>query len=177
MELSKSNKIMIEISQRGYKVDERGDVYFKGKKRSLVFDKMGYCNFTVRVNSDGKSVCRRIWVHRLQAYQKFGNEMFKDNIQVRHFNGISTDNSYVNILIGTVSENHFDKSPEIRKRMAIMASSKNRRFSDEEIREINEDKKGGMSYNQLIKKYKTSKSTLSYIFNKAIYNGNSSLTY
>lgn len=40
-------------------------------------------------------------IHRLQAYQKFGDKIYEDGIVVRYLNGDRYDNSYDNIGIGT----------------------------------------------------------------------------
>lgn len=172
MKRSNNYKVLICAFKKGYVVNKKGEVFFKNKKRSLIFDTKGYYSFTIRIYSQemGKDVFRRVWVHRLQAYQKFGKRIFKSGIEVRHLNGNCRDNSFENILIGTASQNQMDKLAGVRTNMAIMAASSMRRFTDDQVKEINDDRKNGMSYNALAKKYQTSKSTLSYFFNKAHYN-------
>jgi len=60
-------------------------------------------------------------VHQLQAYQKFGQEMFQQGIQVRHLNGDKLDNSWDNIAIGTASENQMDIPAELRRTRSVRA--------------------------------------------------------
>ena len=162
---------MVYASKKGYTVNKVGEVFYKTKKRSLVFDTKGYLSFTISIKIKGIRYCRRVWVHKLQAYQKYGRKMFREGFQVRHLDGDCKNNDWNNILIGSASQNQMDKPAEKRRMLAIRASYKNRRFSDEEVKSINEDRKNGMPYGQILKKYKTSKGTLSYLFNKAIYNG------
>lgn len=175
MKLSKTHNNLIAAYNKGYVVDEKGDVYYKNRKRILIPDTHGYATFTIRVfDADlSKDVFRRIWVHQLQAYQKFGRKIFKKNVQVRHLNSKRLDNSFDNIGIGSPSKNAMDKPKETRQIMAIIASHKNRVLTDEQIKELVIDRNLGMNYDKLMSKYGiTSKGTLSYIINKAHYNSN-----
>ena len=95
--------------------------------------------------------------------------MFRDGIQVRHLNGDPKDNSWDNIAIGTQSDNMMDIPIEERVRKAKLASSKIRRFTDEQVAMIRSDRAAGMTYSKLCQKYDTSKGTLSYMFNEAQY--------
>ncbi len=167
-----NDKVMIFASKKGYKVDDKGNVTYNKRVRALVKDTKGYYSFTIRIydKTKKKDVFRRVWVHKLQAYQKFGKAMLKDGIQVRHFDGNEINNSNENILIGTQSDNMMDRPEHLRKSLAINASKKNRVFTDQEIKLINQDRKEGLTYKKLVEKYNTSKSTLSYIFNNAQYN-------
>ena len=69
-----------------------------GKQLSIGKSSKGYLSFNIRLSKGSKPT--RSFVHRLQAFQKFGEKIFKDGIVVRHLNGVSTDNSYDNIGIG-----------------------------------------------------------------------------
>ena len=88
---------------------------------------------------------------------------------MRHLNGNYDDNSWDNIALGTSSQNANDRDPLERKIHALKTSWNNRRFSEEQIKQIKIDRANGLSYNALIEKYNTSKSTLSYLFNHALY--------
>lgn len=103
------NKLVVASSQ-GYRVDKDGSVIFPGKQKKLT-NTNGYLLFSI--NSSKKAL--RIYLHRLQAYQKYGDSIFEDGIEVRHLNGNSLDNSYDNISIGTHTDNMRDKSPYVRK--------------------------------------------------------------
>ncbi len=172
MEISFANKLMVYASKRGYVADKDGAIYFKGRKRSLVIDSRGYLNFCVSMYNEvrGKRIISRVWVHRLQAYQKYGDDMFKEGVQVRHFNSNNKDNSSDNILIGTPSQNAMDKPEHLRKSMAINASYKNRILTNEQVKELIIDRSEGMSYGKLMKKYNiSSKGTISFIIQKSLY--------
>lgn len=57
------------------------------------------------------------------AYQKYGDRIYNPRMVVRHLDGNPLNNSWENIAIGTQSENNMDKPPELRRRMAVHASS------------------------------------------------------
>ena len=147
----------------GYKIDKSGICFNrKGIKVNGSKNKSGYILIGARIN--GKIA--KVPIHRMQAYQKFGENMYIDGIEVRHLNGISTDNSYKNIEIGTHSENMMDQSKEARK---TKASNANKKYSDKLILEMKTDSINKISYNGIMKKYGiSSKGTLSYILNKRI---------
>lgn len=110
-----------------------------------------------------------ITYHFLVAFEKFGDRFFQENIHVRHLNGNSFDNSHENIDIGTPLENSMDRLPLERKIHAVKTAWHNRKFSDEQVKQIRVDREGGMSYNKLAAKYNVNKSTLSFLFNESIY--------
>ena len=147
----------------GYKVDENGNCFNKkGLKVNGTKNKNGYITIGVRING----LTAKIQVHRIQAYQKFGDKIYKKGIEVRHLNGVASDNSYKNIEIGTHSENMMDQSKEARE---TKASNANKKYSDKLILEMKTDSINKISYNGIMKKYGiSSKGTLSYILNKRI---------
>jgi hypothetical protein len=166
MEISIINKVMVYASEKGYTVDEKGDVYFKNKKRSLNLCRSDYYNFTVKIEVEGVLKCTRVWVHKLQAYQKFKEKMFESNIEVRHLNGNQLDNSHENISIGNHSENMLDIPKNIRLSKAIHASSFIKKHNHEEIVKLYNE---GMSYGKIMKKLSIkSKGTISFIVRKSI---------
>ena len=149
---------VIEALNKGYVVNILGEV-ISPKERVLktLKSKSGYHRFTFRLNSERVTVS----VHRLQAYQKYGDEMFKEGILVRHVNGDSLDNSFKNIKIGTQSDNMMDIPQEIR----IQKSS----HPVHNHKDIIKDREDGMSYDNIMKKYNiSSKGTISYIVNKSL---------
>ncbi len=167
MKLSLANKNILLFNKLGYYINKDGIMYNpKGKiiKGSI---RQGYYTTGIRVNGNTLS----IKMHKLQAYQKYGNAIFNENIVVRHLNGESTDNSWNNIAIGTYKDNSNDIPKNKRISIAIKISSKNRRFTDEEVKQIIKDRNEGLSYSALCKKYNTIRSTLSYFFNRAYYTG------
>lgn len=95
---------------RGYRIDENGDVFSPSMKLNLMKNAGVYLFFTIRVNEK----CYKVMAHRFQAYFKYGDNMFEKGIVVRHLNGNSMDNSIDNIAIGTQSDNMMDIPKELR---------------------------------------------------------------
>ena len=147
-----------EAYKRGYRVNSKGQVIgIKNNILSLSFNKYGYASFNIRFN---KKVTR-VFVHRLQAYQKFGESMFEEGILVRHLDGNSKNNSENNILIGTNSDNMMDKS-ELSRKLGSSSPKHNHK-------QILEDYNNGMNYTEIMSKHNiSSKGTVSFIINSSI---------
>ena len=157
---------MVCAFEKGYTVNEEGDVYYKDRKRSLNLDSKGYYNFTVKVTIDGNVKCTRVWVHRLQAYQKFKEKMFENNIEVRHLDSNCLNNKKGNIGIGTPKENASDKHPNVRMRAALIATSFVKIHNHEEIVRLHNE---GLSYKKIMQKLNiSSKGTINFIIKKSM---------
>ena len=178
MEKISIRKLATKIAfDKGYRI--RNNIAFSPKGNELKIQRKKrvthcYRSFVVSVSSKNSSLFSKrkticLPYHLLVAYEKFGESFFDENIHIRHLNGNYDDNSWNNIVIGTASENSLDRDELERKIHATKASWHNRKFSDEQIKQIKIDRGNGLSYNALIEKYNTSKSTLSYLFNHALY--------
>ena len=149
----------------GYRVTRKGILLnSNGDEMSCRLDKHGYYERTLRVNSQDKK-WTHLMIHRLQAYQKYGDKIYEPGIQIKHLNGNSTDNSYNNIGIGTAHDNAMDKDVAVRLSSSRMtAKSLPLRYSKEKILSIKNDRKNGLTYGEIMKKYGiSSKGTVSYI--------------
>ena len=121
----------------------------------------GYIRLGIRI--EGKK--DYVMVHRLQAYQKYGDKMFEKGIVVRHLNGNPKDNSWDNIAIGTASQNMMDIPAHIRMAKSLHATSFHRKHDKETIRKYYES--NGLSYKKTMEKFNiSSKGTLWFILNK-----------
>ena len=159
IELSRNNKALLQSFNKGYRVDKDGLLI---SPRELVLkqklNNKGYKYFGVKYL--GKVV--QVMIHRLQAYQKYGDAMFKSGIVCRHLNNIATDNSIDNIAIGTQSENMMDLPKEVRVRLA--SNPKHNHL--EMLKDYYEN---GLSYGGLMDKYDIkSKGTISNIVTKSL---------
>jgi hypothetical protein len=108
--ISKQNRITKIAFERGYRVSACGNKVSGIKCSELRLstqNKRGkfYRSFNIRV--EGMST--RVYVHKLQAFQKFSETMFAEGTVVRHMNDKSLDNSYENIEIGSQLDNMMDK--------------------------------------------------------------------
>lgn len=110
--LSKQNRLVVLAFDKGYRVSECGEKIFNPKGKELKTHsqcKKGkyYRSFNIMCPVD-KNVTR-VYLHKLQAYQLFGEKMFEPDMVVRHMNDISTDNSQTNLKLGTQMVNMMDK--------------------------------------------------------------------
>ena len=143
---------------KGYGVSRAGEIINpKSNQIKGFFDKDGRNYFNLR----GGESFLKISVAKLQAFQKFGDESFKEGIIVRHLNQIATDNSYDNIAIGTRSDSMFDQSAEQRLARSKHASSFIQKYEHEEVYQFYKECK---SYKKTMEKFGiSSKGTLNYI--------------
>jgi hypothetical protein len=174
--LSKASGHIMYASARGYRVLRDGRVKsftgrilklrarFKGKGRRALDDP--YLEFCA-ANEEGQA--RGVLVHRLQAYQKFGLEMFVSGLVVRHKNNITTDNAWSNIILGTYSENIMDKPAEVRRAQAQAAAIAKRRLTMEDARDIRLAKAQGAKATELCCEYQIGLSSIYAIVNNQSY--------
>lgn len=169
MELSKKNIALLHTYSRGTRISKCGKIIItkRGKLEQRYFVN-GYPVMGVRID---KKVYKVGW-HRLQAFQKYGDEIFKEGIVVRHKNGIKTDCSFDNILIGTQKDNSNDIPEEQRRKYAINASNHIKKHNSKDIISYYNNVK---SYKKTMEKFNiSSKGTLHYILNsKKEYDKNS----
>ena len=145
----KLKKVLEWVINNGWEIDQNGQITNpKGeiKKGSLTY---GYLKVGIKIPElDISSYALKI--HKFQAYKKYGEEIFQPGIVVRHLNGIKTDNSWGNIIIGTQSDNMMDRPEEERK-----SHSKDRKRVSEEVKlQLIREREGGKSYGQISKEYK-----------------------
>ena len=157
--MEKSQEIVKFAYKSGYHATNEGEIISpRGNKLKLKIGKLkndSYKRFCVYFQNRVYSMK----VHRLCAYQKYGDSMFEKGIVVRHLNGDSLDNSLNNIAIGTASDNMMDMPKEQRVRKAYIASKAAQR---KDWSEIDASRESGMSYKQLRKIYGVPLSSLSY---------------
>ena len=125
MEISKRNTAVVAAHTKGYKVADGEVLSPRGRilKCSKIVDKRsGYVLRRFNVSVTGEKWPMNVMVHKLAAYQKFGEAVFVEGIQVRHLDGDSLNNRTDNIAIGTCAQNHMDKPAECRKKAAASAN-------------------------------------------------------
>lgn len=152
---------------KGYTVTKEGillnrnGIQVKGRIKDR---KRDYYNFDIRIGPRKENKKVHCMIHRLQAYQKFGDKIYEKGIVVRHLNGDRYDNSYDNIDIGTNKDNKNDIPKEL---VSINCGQISRKSSKETIESIRKDYENGMSYSNIMIKYNiSSKGTVHYIIHK-----------
>jgi hypothetical protein len=150
------------LYNKGYRITNCGSILnHKGVEINGYKNQKGYISISIKVDGNPK----KCPAHRLQAYQKYGDKLYEDGLEVRHKNGIKTDNSWDNILIGTHKENMMDIPEHIRIAIATYASSFNKKHDKEAI--IKWHNENGKSYKKTMEHFNiSSKGTLHFILNK-----------
>lgn len=163
MRLTAFTQLAVEAYRRGYRIRDDGTVISPYGRTVGWKATSGYYAITLRV---GK---KATWthVHFLAAYQRFGERALSADVQVRHLNGNTLDNSKGNIAIGSQSDNQMDIHPEIRRQRA--ATSNRRKLTFEQAQQLRKDHKNGTPYSVLMHRYGVSKATVSYIVTKRTY--------
>lgn len=157
----KNNSYLLKAVELGYKVD-KGVVSYNGSTLKSILSKKGYYIFSVRIESKPKTVL----IHRLVAYQKYGDVIFQKEVEVRHLDGNKLNNLESNIVIGSHSDNMMDRLVQDRINHAILASKHIQLYKHSEVINFYNECK---SYKKTMEKFGiTSKGTLHYILNKSI---------
>ena len=148
------------VTKEGILLNRNG-IQVKGRIKDR---KRDYYNFDIRIGPRKENKKVHCMIHRLQAYQKFGDKIYEKGIVVRHLNGDRYDNSYDNIDIGTNKDNKNDIPKEL---VFINCGQISRKYSKETIESIRKDYENGMSYSNIMIKYNiSSKGTVHYIIHK-----------
>lgn len=143
--LSLRQQALLTAYQKGYRVINGEVVYRNIKVKGYNRIHNGtYHTFSVQISPNKRS---EVPTHRLVAYQKFGNNIFKKGIVVRHLDSNSLNNKEENINIGTQSDNVMDRSEEARRISAIRATSFIKKHNHEAIVKM---KNEGMTYGQIM---------------------------
>lgn len=109
--------------ERGYRIDpDTGEVFWLNGERLSTKRAEGQQYPTVRFYVLGLSrPDYSVPVHKAVAYVIWGWAAFAPDIEVRHLDGNTENNTRQNLALGTSSRNQFDKPPEIRAAAAKAA--------------------------------------------------------
>ena len=145
------------IDKEGTLKNRKGNVVGKGKTKKYK-----------RIQTRLCGIQKDIFVHKLQAFSKYGREMYKDGIVVRHLDGNPSNNSWNNIAIGSARDNAMDIPKETRIRSGRIASAKTVKYGNvDEIRKYHID--NGNSYIKTMERFGiSSRGTLYHILKKRI---------
>lgn len=171
MTLNKNQQALLLAVIRGYKVTEDGvtvSPYGRDVGGVSYYGAYKIPYWVFGLNMDNIYSCK-VHSHRLMAYQKYGSVIFENNIQVRHLDTNSLNNSWSNIEIGSPAENSLDRSEDRRIASVYNASQRNRKWSDIDVKSMIRDRDHGMTYRDIMKKYNISTGGLHNILYKAKY--------
>jgi len=152
-------KALLKAYKNGYRVIDGIAYNPNGKQLIGTPDRKGY--IVIAPTKEDK-----VFIHRLVAYQKYGDIIFDSKVQVRHKDNNRKNNLDSNILIGDQSRNMMDRPKEQRLEISIKAATKKRRFTDEEMILIRKDYELFQSYDKVMEEWDiSSKGTLHYMLN------------
>ena len=117
--MNKNQLAVVEAHKKGYVVKDGTVFNKKGKRVNTHLHPRGYLVFQLGFQNSSYPVL----VHRLVAFQKYGNKLFKIGIQVRHLDCNKTNNADNNVCIGSCKDNALDRPIESRKQVARIARS------------------------------------------------------
>lgn len=158
--MNQSQQLIVETFQKGYRVVNGEVISPSGKTLATRLDTKGYLSFGRKID---RLRVRPVSVHRLLAYQKFGDKIFQPGIEVRHLDSICINNLDDNIDIGTPSQNSQDKPKHLRTKAALHAASFIKKYDHEEIIKRRSQ---GATYKQIMNEFGIpSKGTVSFITN------------
>ena len=158
--MNKLNLALLNAVEKGYYIDNEGNLFNKKNEQIIGYIYSKYKYFGIRYGIEKIN----IKFHRLQAYQKYKDEIFCKNIMVRHLDGNHLNNSINNISLGTAQDNSNDIPRELTKERAKYASSFLKKYNNNEIIEFHKISK---SYKETMFKFNiSSKGTLFYILKK-----------
>ena len=157
--MSQNNQALCAAFLKGYRVVNGNVVTPDGKPRvATLYD--GYLSFNFGINA--KQI--PVKVHRLVAYQKYGDDALLPGVHVRHLDGNTLNNLPENIAIGTPHDNSMDRPKANRIAHAAKGRQK---FSHEFVQSLRDDHASGIGYRQLSIKHGVPSSTLSYYLSKS----------
>lgn len=157
--MTKRSEAIREASLKGYVVRDGMVFSPKGNQRKLtrkVSRGMVYYSFNVNLSNSNRFP---IPVHRLVAFQKFGEAALERGIHTRHLDGNPLNNLEENIALGTPTENIMDRPKEDRQSHAAKAGQK---LTSEFVEKLRRDHADGLGYKKLRAKYGIGLSQLSY---------------
>ena len=99
-------KTLVSAYEKGYRIIN-GEPYDPSGKLLKVIKKNSYNWFSIRTGMRNNKFRNYVAIHRLIAYQKYGDKIFGEGIQVRHLDGNPSNNLDENIIIGTQSGHRY----------------------------------------------------------------------
>ena len=153
--MSKLNEQLVYAYEMGYRCIKNILTNPDGRILKGGIDKDGYKYF----HPFKKGL--NIKVHRLVAYQKYGDKLFEEEMEVRHFDNNKLNNSEDNIRIGTHQQNMMDIP---KKQRSINAGNHSRKYNPKEVKAFHTG-----SYKKTMEKFGiTSKGTLHNILHRVV---------
>lgn len=150
--MGKMNDAIVRAYELGYYVDAQGRS--RNPRDWILSPSITRKYYAICVPAKEKGKYVKIHVHRLCAYQKFGDEVFKPGIVVRHKDNDRLNNRPSNIFIGTSKENTHDGCQGRHGRPPAL--------SDEQIAEVRRMHEEGYTFTALSKIFDVDYTTIKH---------------
>lgn len=146
-----------------YRVSKEGDLLLNEVNVSdkTYQNNCGYIMFSIPFK---KNRTQSVFVHRLQAYQKFGKAIYQEDC-VRHLNGNCKDNSFENIEIGSFKENSNDISVEVKAKQYLKSALSQIKYPVKLRNKVRREFLRGLTVKELNKKYNIPERTIYSLVN------------
>ena len=151
------------ILSRWYSINERGELLRPDSSVAPTHpDQWGYLEYTTRARNHPVhgNWCIAVPVHRLVAYQKYGEAIFNRDLCICHTDNDKRNNSPSNLRLDTPSGNCQDKPKEMRVRCALAAARAQAKLTDADVAYIRSNK---MKLKDIQLRYGVSKSCASKV--------------
>lgn len=141
----------------GYSVSEFGVLLLNGVdvRSKISLNQTGYQVFSIPYKFYKTQI---VFVHRLQAYQKFG-ELLYQNECVRHKNDFRSDNSFDNIILGSFKDNASDLSLIVKAQQYLKSAHKMIKYPIPQRNKMREEYLAGERISDIASKYDMPRST------------------
>lgn len=131
----KRKAVLLAAYAKGYRVGDDGTPYNPKEKPLSTWLYEGYPAFGFW--HEGKKF--NVLVHRLQAYQIWGDDIFESGILVRHKDNDRLNPCRNNLKLDTAYENYHDNSDETNERTkANLKSQQRAEPTEEELQQMDE---------------------------------------
>lgn len=158
-----SRDAILFFFKEGYRVSDSGQLVKPDGTVAVTHQtRDGYHYYNTRLRNHPKygDWQPKVPVHRLAAFQLFGEKVFSPKLQVCHTDGNAGNNELRNLRLGTPSENMMDIPESVRRTKALKAARTRAKLSDADVRRIRE---GGLTLKQIMAQYGLSKCCASYV--------------
>lgn len=155
---SKDTQILKFAFEKGFRVVNCEPISPYGSIVPTKLTSTGYKCFSLSIPpgivGNEKRLVRNVTLHRLIAYEKFGEELFKPFTVVRHLDQNCLNNDPSNLVLGTQLDNTLDMNQQLLRETCLKAAKATRLLSDEKLEALRFDYyHKGLTYRQLAAKY------------------------
>ena len=155
-----------QVLKRDYKILKDGTLLNPFGKTVGSISGKGYLKIQVTLFDlkEQKNKVKEVFLHRIQAFKKYGKQLYKEGVNVRHLDDNKLNNSYCNIAIGSSKDNYHDRGWEAINKLQIKATMASMKYTEEDIEKAKEYYKKSLNLKETARKFNIPHTTLHYRF-------------